>query len=228
VARARSGAESPRYRRRPGDLIGLGAAIAGFVATAALAAQGLAPLERAIFEAVNGLPDALYVVIWPFMQYGVFLTIPVLTIVALVFRRFRLALSMAVAGVGVYLLARVVKEFVKRGRPAALFDGVQERETFAHGSLGYPSGHAAVAAALTVVVTPYLRGRWKLVPAGLLVIVFIGRMYVAAHTPLDLLGGACLGAAAGCAANLAVGVPEVQSTQETPAPQSSNPLRSDT
>ena len=132
-----------------------------------------------------------------------------------------------------YLLARVVKEFVKRGRPAALFDDVEERETFAAASLGYPSGHAAVAGALTVVVTPYLRGRWKLVPAALLLIVLIGRMYVGAHVPLDLLGGAALGAAAGFAANLAVGVPQPaerdpsdgsdQSAQVTPAPQSSPP-----
>lgn len=197
----------PVYRRRIGDLVGLGLAVVAFVATAALADRGLAPLEEATFDAVNGLPDALYPVIWPFMQYGVFATIPVLTVIAFVLRRFRLAIAMAVAGVGVYLLARVVKEYVKRGRPAALLDGVEERETFATGSLGYPSGHAAVAAALTVVVTPHLHGRWKLVPAALLVIVGVGRMYVAAHLPLDLLGGAALGAAAGFAANLAVGVP---------------------
>jgi undecaprenyl-diphosphatase len=195
------------YRRRRADLIGLGLAILGFVVTAAVAERGLAPLEREVFEAINGLPDALYVVIWPFMQYGVFVTIPILTLVALLLRRFRLALAMAVAGVGVYLLARVVKQFVERGRPSAILQGVQERETFASGSLGYPSGHAAVAAAMTVVVTPYLHGRWKLVPAALLVIVCIGRMYVAAHLPDDLLGGAALGAAAGFAANLAVGVP---------------------
>ena len=30
----------------------------------------------ALFEAINGLPDWLYVAIWPFMQYGVFITIP--------------------------------------------------------------------------------------------------------------------------------------------------------
>lgn len=187
-----------------------------FVVTAAVANQGLAPLEREIFEAVNGLPDALYVVIWPFMQYGVFVTIPVLTVIALLLRRFRLALAMAVAGVGVYLLARVVKEFVKRGRPDALLEGVHERETFAEASLGYPSGHAAVAAAMTVVVTPHLHGRWKLVPAVLLVIVCIGRIYVAAHLPLDLLGGAALGAAAGFAANLAVGVPAEPTAADPP------------
>ena len=38
-------------------------------------------------------------------------------------------------------------------------------------------------------------------------IVGVGRMYVGAHLPLDLIGGAALGVAAGYAANLIVGVP---------------------
>ena len=181
--------------------------LALFVLSGALAAGGLVGGEGAVFLAINGLPDALMPVIWPFMQYGVFLTIPVLCLVALVLRRVRLAVAMAIAGVGVYFLARVVKELVSRGRPDELLDGVIERETFAAGSLGFPSGHAAVAGALTVVVTPYLRGRWKAVPAALLVIVLLGRMYVAAHVPLDLIGGAALGFAAGGLANLLVGTP---------------------
>ncbi|HEY9350348.1 MAG TPA: phosphatase PAP2 family protein [Acidothermales bacterium] len=181
--------------------------LALFVLSGALAAGGLVGGEGAVFLAINGLPDALMPVVWPFMQYGVFLTIPVLCLVALVLRRVRLAVAMAIAGVGVYFLARVVKELVSRGRPDELLDGVIERETFAAGSLGFPSGHAAVAGALTVVVTPYLRGWWKVVPAALLVIVLLGRMYVAAHVPLDLIGGAALGFAAGGLANLLVGTP---------------------
>jgi undecaprenyl-diphosphatase len=112
---------------------------------------------------------------------------------------------MATAGVGVYYLAKAIKEVVQRGRPEALIDGINGRETFADGSLGYPSGHAAVAGALTVVVTPYLRGRWRWLPISLLAIVMFGRMFVAAHVPLDLIGGAAMGVAAGAIANLIVG-----------------------
>ena len=195
-------ASTARRQHLAGLLVGL----AIFGGCAALVRQGLVPGERAVFVAINSLPDSLYVVIWPFMQYGVFLTIPVLSVIAAVLRRFRLAVAMAASGVGVYLLARVIKEVARRGRPDALIDPVQDRETFAAGSLGFPSGHAAVAAALTVVVTPHLRGRWRLLPAALLVIVCIGRMYVGAHTPLDLIGGAALGASAGLVANLLSGV----------------------
>ena len=190
---------------RRASLLGLLAGLAAFGGSALLAKQGLAPGEESTFVAINALPDSLYLAIWPFMQYGVFLTIPVLTGVALLLRRIRLAITMAIAGIGVYLLARIIKEVAKRGRPEALFDSVEARETFASGSLGFPSGHAAVAAALTVVVTPHLRGRWRVVPAALLVIVCIGRIYVGAHAPLDLIGGAALGASAGFAANLLIG-----------------------
>jgi uncharacterized protein (TIRG00374 family) len=195
------------YRRRWLDAGWLGGGLAVLALTAYLARQGLFGWEKGVFAAVNGLPDWLRWPLWPFMQYGVFLTIPVLVGIALLVRRFRLAAAMAVAGVGVYLVAKVIKEVVHRGRPDALIDNVTGRETFAAGSLGYPSGHAAVAAAMTVVLTPYLRGWWKAVPAALLVIVGVGRMYVAAHVPLDLIGGAALGAAAGGLAMLIVGVP---------------------
>ena len=186
------------------DVIGLLAGLAVLGVAGAIAAGGLAPGEAALFRAVNSLPDALYAVVWPFMQYGVFLTIPVLSVAALAARRIGLAAAMACAGVGVYVVAKVGKELVERGRPAALLSDVEARETFAAGSLGFPSGHAAVAAALTVVVTPHLPGRWKVVPAALAAVVCFGRMYVGAHVPLDLVGGVALGAAAGYAANILI------------------------
>jgi undecaprenyl-diphosphatase len=172
---------------------------------ASLAATGsLTSVERAVFRAINGLPEGLHAAVWPLMQYGTFVTIPVVTVVALVFRRFRLAVAVALAGVGVYLLALVVKQIVERGRPGALVAGVEEREVFGEDSLGFPSGHAAVAAALTVVVAAHLSARWAIAAVALGTVVGFGRLYVAAHLPLDVIGGAALGAAAGGLVNLIV------------------------
>jgi undecaprenyl-diphosphatase len=187
--------------------VGLAAGLIVFALAGAIAARGMVVGEAGVFVAINSLTDWLYYAIWPFMQFGVFLTIPILVVIALVMRRVRLAAAMAIGGVGVYLLAVVAKGIVDRGRPAALLASVEGRETFVVGSLGFPSGHAAVAAALTVAVTPYLSGRWRYVPITLLAIVLVGRLYVGAHLPLDLFGGAALGVAAGSAANLIVGVP---------------------
>lgn len=195
-------------RGRESDAVCVVVGLAVFAASALVASRGVAPGEAAGFRAVNDLPGFLYLGIWPFMQYGVFVTIPILIVVALVMRRTRLAAAMAIGGIGVYLLAKVAKGWVDRGRPAALLADVTEgRETFASGSLGYPSGHAAVAGALCVILIPYLPGRWRWLPLALMVIVLVGRMYVGAHLPLDLIGGAALGVAAGGAANLIMGVP---------------------
>ena len=193
---------------RKSDAVGVVVGLVVFAASALVASRGVALGESAAFRVINGLPNVLYWGIWPFMQFGVFVTIPILIVVALVMRRARLAAAMALGGIGVYLLAKVAKGWVGRGRPGALLADVTEgRETFASGSLGYPSGHAAVAAAVTVTVTPYLPTRWRWLPLVLLAIVFVGRLYVGAHLPLDLIGGAALGVAVGSAANLIVGVP---------------------
>jgi membrane-associated phospholipid phosphatase len=186
------------------NLVVLCAAVVVLLATMLVARAELTTLEASIFRAINDLPQGLHTVVWPFMQYGTFITIPALAVIALLFRRFRLALAIAMAGVGVYLVALVVKGVVDRGRPAALLTAVEEREMFGADSLGYPSGHAAVAAALTVVVADHLSVRWLIVALALGAVVLFGRMYVGAHLPLDIIGGAALGAIAGSVVNLVV------------------------
>jgi undecaprenyl-diphosphatase len=186
------------------DLVVLCVALVVLVVTSLAASVELTSAEVGIFRAVNELPDELNSLVWPFMQYGTFITIPVLAVVALVFRRFRLALAILLAGAWVYLLALLTKQLVERGRPGALLAGVEERESFAEGSLGFPSGHAAVAAALTVVVAAHLSTRWLIVALALGSLVILGRLYVGAHLPLDVVGGAALGAVAGSAVDLAV------------------------
>ena len=183
-------------------VLGVSSVVVG--ATSFAARADLTPVEVTVFRSLNELSDALNTAIWPFMQYGTFVTIPALTVIALLFSRFRLAIALALSGVGVYLLARLVKEIVERGRPGAVLTGVEAREVFAEGSLGFPSGHAAVAAALTVVVAAHLSMRWTITALVLGTIVLFGRLYVGAHLPLDVLGGAALGAVTGSAVNMAM------------------------
>jgi undecaprenyl-diphosphatase len=204
--------------RRSWNLIVFGVATVVLALSSVIAKAALFDAEVAVFRAINDLPQGLHSVVWPVMQYGTFITIPALAVVALVFRRFRLAVAMLLAGVGVYFVAIVIKSIVERGRPAALLTGVEGREVFSKGSLGYPSGHAAVAAALTVVVAAHLSKRWAIAALVLGFAVIFGRMYVGAHLPLDVLGGVALGAAAGSIVNLLIGP-----RPPTPSPPSRNP-----
>jgi membrane-associated phospholipid phosphatase len=201
-------------RRRPLDLVLMIAGVAVLLAGAFLARRGVHEWEIVVFTAINDLPGSASRLLWILNQYGTAVTIPIAAAVALGFKRWMLALSLAVSGVGVYLLAKVIKEFVGRGRPAALLEGVVQRETFAPGSLGYPSGHAAVAWAITLLIAPYVRRGWLIAALLLAIAVPFIRMYVGAHLPLDLIGGAALGVATASAANLLVGVPALRRAED--------------
>ena len=204
------------HARVDGATIAIGGLV--LVGCVLFAMADLNDLEVGLFRAVNRLPDELRAYVWPLMQYGTFITIPLLALLAIAFRRPRLGVALLLAGVVVYLLALVVKEIVDRGRPAALVDGVHAREVFGPDSLGFPSGHAAVATALTVVVAAHLSRRWAIAAVAVALVVFFGRMYVGAHLPLDLIGGAALGAIAGGVANLLVRPTPRSSSPRTPTP----------
>jgi membrane-associated phospholipid phosphatase len=194
-------------RRRPTDLIWLAAGTVALVLCALpVHADRVDPLEADAFRLVNDLPSVPFGVVWAPMQLGNFLVVPVAVLAALAFRRWRLAAGLALAGAGVYALAKVVKHFVLRGRPSGLLDDVVVRGAAPHG-LGFVSGHIAVVTALALVAWPWLPrwGRWA---AGAAVAaVFLTRMYVGAHLPLDMVGGAALGVAVGALVRLLLGVP---------------------
>ena len=162
--------------------------------------------ETDVFRAINDRTVLPFVVVWPIMQLGNFVAVPVAAVVAAVLRRFRLALAILAAGIAAYFLAKVVKDIVVRGRPASLLDNVQLRGASALGR-GYVSGHAAVVTLLAVLVWPYLGKPWRWVAVGVAVFVCLARVYVGAHLPLDVVGGAALGLAIGGLARVAFGRP---------------------
>ena len=194
-------------RRRPTDLIWLAAGTVWLVLCALpVHADRVAAPEADAFRLVNDLPSVPFGIVWAPMQLGNLLVVPAAVLAALAFRRWRLAAGLALAGAGVYALAKVVKHFVLRGRPSELLDEVVVRGAAPHG-LGFVSGHIAVVTALALVAWPWLPrwGRWA---AGAAVAaVFLTRIYVGAHLPLDMVGGAALGVAVGALVRLALGVP---------------------
>jgi glycosyltransferase 2 family protein len=166
----------------------------------------VAPLELRIFHLINGLPGGLYPVLWAIMQLGNVIAAFVVAAIALLFRKVRLAIDFLLAGGGAWLLAKVIKQFVVRGRPPQLLQHVIVRGGTLSGH-GYVSGHAATAAALATVAYPYLGRRTRILVVVLALMVAFARVYVGAHLPLDVVGGAAMGWAIGSLVHLLFGAP---------------------
>jgi glycosyltransferase 2 family protein len=194
-------------RRHPGDVLRVVVGGALLAAAAAIAStERVGTLERDLFRLVNHLPSALDIPLITVMQAGAIAAVPACAAIALVTKRPRLARDLAVSGTTAWLLAKVVKDFVSRARPDALLSGVVVRHAGNTG-LGFPSGHAAVAAALATAAGPFLPRRARHATWLVVALVSAARVYVGAHLPDDVLGGVALGWTIGAAWHLAVGTP---------------------
>jgi membrane-associated phospholipid phosphatase len=153
----------------------------------------VADAEAAVFRAINDRTLVPLVVVWPIMQLGNFLVIPVAALAAAVARKWLLALGLLTGGLTAYLLAaKVVRRIVVRGRPGSLLPDVHLRGAPA-GGLGFVSGHVAVSTALAVIAWPYVTRRLRVIFLLAAILVALARVYVGAHLPLDVVGGAGLG-----------------------------------
>jgi membrane-associated phospholipid phosphatase len=180
----------------------LGAGIAALLATAGdVRRDRVGPGEARAFRAVNGLPDSLYAPAWVVMQMGAFGAVPAAAATAWLAGEGELAGRLLAGGTSAWALSKLVKQVVRRPRPAALLPGTRCRGRDAAG-LGYLSGHAAVAVALGVAALPRLGPAGRILTLTAIPLVGLTRVYVGAHLPLDIAGGAALGLAVDATAGL--------------------------
>ena len=179
---------------RTGGLVSLGG-LAVLVACGLVARTGtVGPAERAVFHAVNDLPGWLYQPLWVFQQCGnLAVAFALVLLTAALVRRWRVVGAAVVMVAAKLSLERVVKMFVERRRPgSSIGDVVLRGDVSVHG-FSFVSGHAAITTAAATMLMAVLPRRWRPIPWVVVVLNGVARVYVGAHNPLDIVGGAALG-----------------------------------
>jgi membrane-associated phospholipid phosphatase len=202
--------------RLPGPRTRLCAGAVGLLCTA-LAARGnrVGACEEAAFRAINGLPDALYPPGWVIMQLGTLGAAPATAGAAWLAGDRRLAGRLLAVGSVTWMLSKGVKHAVRRDRPATLLPDIRSRGRDAAG-LGYLSGHAGVAFALGAAALPRLSRPGVVLAMGAAPAVALARVYVGAHLPLDIIGGAALGLAVEAGLALLTADPPLRKASDEP------------
>ncbi len=190
----------------PGRVPAIVTAAGVLAGSSAIAAKGVPAAEEAAFHAVNELPAWLAPALWPPMQIGS-LWGPVVGGL-LTWRRWhdwRPTAGVVIGGVVAWQLAKVVKEFIRRGRPTDELAYIARRMGTPKDGRGFPSGHTAVAATMVTVLWPHVGGAERVGLVAAALVVAFARIQVGAHLPIDTVGGAALGVVTGELWRLAVG-----------------------
>jgi undecaprenyl-diphosphatase len=194
--------------------VALAVGIAVASVTALIASSGdVAGWEASIFHAFNDLPDWLEQPMWLFQLAGLLFVPLVVAAVAAYFRNWWLVAGLVLL-VPLKLIVEkaVVKQLVERERPGTTICGYPDdfddtcgnfRDVPLEG-LSFVSGHAIIAWGVAALLWPVLPGRWRWLPIAIATLNAIARVYLGAHNPLDVVGGAAIGIALGAVISLAV------------------------
>jgi membrane-associated phospholipid phosphatase len=191
-----------------GLLAGLGAVLFGV--SAVLLKTGTTGWDESLFRLLNDVPSAAASVLTPLSKLflPVSIAIVIVLIVGYVVARNRSILPVA-AGVAAaavaWLLAHAAKAIADRPRPYQVMADAVLRQQPAHGT-SFPSSHTAVTLAVVIALVPFLARLLAAVGIGYAVLVGWSRIYLGVHYPLDILGGAGIGAATGGMILLALGL----------------------
>ncbi len=96
------------------------------------------------------------------------------------------------------LITQVLKRVADQPRPTASVPGLDvhgyPKDPFGK---AYPSAHTAVAVGLVTALWPWLTRPQRVVGVVVALLVALNRLYIGAHWPVDVVGGAAIGLLAG-------------------------------
>jgi undecaprenyl-diphosphatase len=184
-------------------MIALGALVTTLAVKGA-SASAIPAAEVRLFHRINDLPDWLFYVLWLPMQLGN-LVVGALWGLATAWAvgSWDIAIATAVA----VPLKLVVEKFVRhqfaalrerRQRPATSIPGARRRGSdVPESGPSFPSGHVIMVTTIGLVIAEGTWPTWSWAPSLAIAAVMLGRVYVGAHNPLDVVCGLGIGMVAG-------------------------------
>lgn len=150
----------------------------------------------AIFSAPNPLLRPI-----PLLLVAVVLASWVVLTAATTSWRLEIVRSLVVGLILSELLAQVMKQLAGQPRPLAVIPGLDAHgyPTSPHGN-AYPSAHTALVVAAVSALWPWMGWPQRTVGLAFAVLVACNRVYIGAHWPIDVLGGAAIGLLSGTVA----------------------------
>ena len=169
------------------------AAVAGLFLSGWLARSGVLILgEEHLLTWIYGMPEELRLTFLVLTLLGSTWVLAVILIGLLIKSRFDIALRVMLAGLAAASAAALAKELVGRPRPVLLLTEILQRELLVSGN-GFPSGHVALATAVSMVLGAYLPKKRRYIVPIWIGVVAVSRLYLGVHAPLDIVGGFCIG-----------------------------------
>jgi glycosyltransferase 2 family protein len=150
--------------------------------------------EARWFTGVNGISERWLVPAWIVMQAGSLGGALGVGAAAAASGHRDLGRRLTLVGSLAWTGSKLVKPIARRGRPSSVLDAARILGRPQTG-LGYPSGHAAVAVAMAAATGSRVPPTWRVPIWSAVAAVSAARIYVGAHLPLDVAGGAVLGLA---------------------------------
>ena len=173
-------------------------------AVRAASADHIPAAEQRLFHRINNWPDWLLYVLWLPMQLGNLVVGALWGLsAAWVVGSWGIAIATAVA----VPLKLVAEKFVRhqfadlrevRQRPATSIPGARRRGgDVPESGPSFPSGHVIMVTTIGLVIAEGTWPTWSWAPVLAIVAVMLGRVYVGAHNPLDVVCGLGVGMVAG-------------------------------
>jgi membrane-associated phospholipid phosphatase len=152
-----------------------------------------------------------------FQYLGVLAMPLIIAVGALAFRRWRLAAALVLVVPLKLAAERMAKLLVERERPGTTVPDAILRRVHPAG-LSFVSGHAIITFAVAGLLALVLPRRWAIVTLVLATLNGVARVYLGAHNPLDVVGGAAIGLAIAAVLDLVLDVARAHGGSQTGQP----------